>query len=66
MRHEQSSIDEVNIGFDAPKTACQGVQQRPRVLVVIVRVGPDQRRRVGSLASGLAGRENREQEKPTK
>ena len=50
MGDEQAAINEMNIGLDAAKAVVQGVEQRAFVLIVIMGMGVNQRRRFGSPA----------------
>jgi hypothetical protein len=38
MGHEQLIVDQVNISFDTTETVIEGIVQRARVFVVVVRV----------------------------
>jgi hypothetical protein len=42
MGHEQLPLNQVHVGLDAAKTMIEGIEQWPRVLVIIVGVGAEQ------------------------
>jgi hypothetical protein len=43
---QELAIDEINVGLNAAKAVVERVKQRPRVLVIVVSVGMDERRRM--------------------
>ena len=51
MSDEELTVHEINIGFDAAESMIERIQERARVLIIIMRMGAGQR------DSGLGGGE---------
>jgi hypothetical protein len=49
MGHEELAIDQIDVSFYRAKSLLQGVEQRPGVGVVVMRMGPRQRHRFRRL-----------------
>ena len=39
VRNVKLPVDEMDVGFYTGETTCQGVEQRPRVLIVVMSMG---------------------------
>ena len=53
MGDEEIAVDEVDVGLDAVEAVVEGVEQRTRVIVVVVRVGAKQRARAAVPRGGV-------------
>ena len=61
MRNEQLSIHQIDVGFDAAKTLFEGVEQRSRMLIIIMRMSMAQRKRSALAREGKSQQQGSEE-----
>ena len=59
MADQELAVDEVNVGFDGAETEIEGIEERTRVLVIVVSEAVGQERSAISLTESNEGNKDK-------